>query len=105
MKVATALLLALVGTGAAAQDVTPSHGTMPGMNHGDTAAPKTAQIMVGYGSGGFPVTTGVPQAQAFFNNGMQLAHAFAHTAAIAAFTEAVRLDPACAMCLWGEAWA
>ena len=36
---------------------------------------------------------------------MQLAHAFAHKAAIAAMTEAVRADPTCAMCLWGQAWA
>jgi hypothetical protein len=36
---------------------------------------------------------------------MQLAHAFAHQAAISAFKEAERLDPDCAMCAWGEAWA
>ena len=36
---------------------------------------------------------------------MQLAHAFAHKAAIEAMEEAVRLDPQCAMCLWGQAWA
>jgi hypothetical protein len=35
---------------------------------------------------------------------MQLAHAFAHKAAIEAMGEAVRLDPKCAMCLWGLAW-
>jgi tetratricopeptide (TPR) repeat protein len=46
-----------------------------------------------------------PQAQAFFDNGMQLAHAFAHQAATGAFKEAARLDPLCAMCLWGEAWS
>lgn len=75
------------------------------MNHGDMAGPKTAMLMDGYGSGGFPITTQVPKAQAFFDNGMQLAHAFAHEAAIEAMTEAVRLDPKCAMCLWGLAWA
>lgn len=75
------------------------------MGHSDMTAPKTAQILEGYGNGGFPITTRVPRAQLFFDNGMQLAHAFAHKAAIAAMAEAVRLDPACAMCLWGEAWA
>lgn len=81
-----------------------THADMPGMNHSDMTAPKTPQILPGYGSGGFPITTKVPKAQQFFDNGMQLAHAFAHKAAIGAMEEAVRLDPACAMCLWGEAW-
>lgn len=79
--------------------------THDGMGHADMTAPKTAQIMAGYGNGGFVITTKVPRAQAFFDNGMTLAHAFAHEAAIKAMTEAVRLDPACAMCLWGQAWA
>src|SRR6478672_212184 len=75
------------------------------MSHGDMAAPKVPMIMDGYGGGGFPITTANPKAQAFFDNGMQLAHAFAHKAAIEAMSEAVRLDPTCAMCLWGKAWA
>ena len=75
------------------------------MCSGDMTAPKKAMILAGYGSGGFPIRTGSPKAQAFFDNGMQLAHAFAHKAAIQAFHEAARLDPNCAMCLWGEAWA
>ena len=74
------------------------------IDHGDMAAPKTPMLMEGYGTGGFPITTRSPKAQAFFNNGMQLAHAFAHQAAIEAMGEAVRLDPDCAMCLWGLAW-
>lgn len=72
---------------------------------GDDVAPSTEKILPGYGGGGFRVTTANPQAQAFFDNGMQLGHAFAHSASIAAFAEARRLDPLCAMCTWGEAWA
>lgn len=75
------------------------------MNHSDMAAPKTPTLLEGYGTGGFSITTHNSKAQAFFNNGMQLAHAFAHQAAIEAMGEAVRLDPKCAMCLWGLAWA
>ena len=37
------------------------------------------------------------------SNGLELGAAFAHKAAVGAMTEAVRLDPACAMCLWGQA--
>lgn len=62
-------------------------------------------ILDGYGAGGFKITTRNAEAQAFFTNGMQLAHAFAHKAAIKAFQEARRLDPECAMCAWGEAWS
>jgi tetratricopeptide (TPR) repeat protein len=61
-------------------------------------------ILEGYGTGGFTIKTENPQAQAYFNNGMQLAHAFAHRSAVAAFRRAEELDPSCAMCVWGEAW-
>ena len=73
--------------------------------HQDMLVPREPTLLTGYGQGGFPITTTNAQTQAFFDNGMQLAHAFAHGASIAAFQEAARLDPACAMCLWGEAWA
>ena len=65
----------------------------------------TPQLYPGYGKGGFPIATANPRAQAFFDNGMQLAHAFAHGAASAAFAEAAKLDPECAMCQWGAAWS
>jgi tetratricopeptide (TPR) repeat protein len=88
---------ALIASPLGAQD-------MQHTSHADAAAPKTPMILDGYGSGGFNITTANPRAQAFFDNGMQLAHAFAHKAAIEAMEEAVRLDPQCAMCLWGQAW-
>ena len=50
-----------------------------------------------------PVTTSNPKAQAFFNQGMRLAFAFNHAEAARAFRAAQALDPACAMCYWGEA--
>ncbi|MDF7774462.1 hypothetical protein P1X14_04320 [Sphingomonas sp. AOB5] len=71
---------------------------------GEPAADKT-ELLTGYGQGGFPIRTAKPEAQAFFDNGVQLGHAFAHKASIKAFEEAVRIDPNCAMCAWGEAWS
>jgi len=62
------------------------------------------KILAGYGTTGFKITGASPEAQAFFDNGMTLAHAFAHKPSIAAMTEAARLGPDCAMCVWGEAW-
>ncbi len=51
------------------------------------------------------VTTAVPRAQQYFDQGMRLSFAFNHAEAIRAFREAQRLDPNCAMCYWGEAYA
>jgi tetratricopeptide (TPR) repeat protein len=50
-----------------------------------------------------PVTTGVPRAQAFFNQGVRLLYAFNHAEARRAFQEAARLDPSLAMAYWGQA--
>jgi len=69
------------------------------------AAAARPVLLPGYGEGGFPISGANAQAQAFFDNGMQLAHAFSHDEAVAAMRESVRLDPSCAMCLWGEAYA
>jgi hypothetical protein len=71
--------------------------------HTDAIVPATPTLLEGYGGGGFAITTRVPAAQAFFSNGLELGAAFAHTAAVDAMKEAVRLDPACGMCKWGEA--
>lgn len=69
------------------------------------AATRRPVLLPGYGEGGFPISGANAQAQAFFGNGLQLAHAFSHDEAVAAMRESVRLDPNCAMCLWGEAYA
>jgi hypothetical protein len=103
---AAALTLIPVLTGAEAPAI-------PGPLCSAQAAPKTAppetppagRLLAGYGSGGFAVRTRSAEAQRYFDNGMQLGHAFAHKASVAAFRQARRLDPSCAMCAWGEAWA
>jgi tetratricopeptide (TPR) repeat protein len=51
------------------------------------------------------VSTRVPQAQRYFDQGLRLYYAFNHAEAIRAFREAARLDPGCAMCYWGTALA
>lgn len=53
----------------------------------------------------YAVTTSVPAAQAYFDQGLRLYYAFNHQEAIRSFREAQRLDPDCAMCWWGEALA
>lgn len=52
-----------------------------------------------------PITTNSPLAQKYFDQGMSFVYGFNHEAAIGSFREAQRLDPSCAMCVWGEALA
>lgn len=49
--------------------------------------------------------TGNAEARAYFNQGLRLTYSFGHPEALRAFRAARDLDPACAMCWWGEAWA
>ena len=55
------------------------------------------------GSHTFPVSTKNADAQAFMNQGLNLAYAFNHAEARRAFREAARLDPTLAMAYWGQA--
>ena len=51
----------------------------------------------------YPITTSVPLAQRYFDQGLILTSGFNHAEAARSFREAARLDPSCAMCFWGEA--
>jgi tetratricopeptide (TPR) repeat protein len=62
-----------------------------------------APELAGLGTLHMPVTTSVPQAQRFFDQGLRLLYAFNHSEAIRAFREAARLDPGLAMAYWGQA--
>jgi len=53
----------------------------------------------------FKATTTAPDAQRYFSQGLLLTYGFNHAGAVRSFREAQRLDPACAMCWWGEAVA
>jgi hypothetical protein len=59
----------------------------------------------GLGTLSMPVTTSVPEAQRFFDQGVRLVYAFNHQEALRAFQEAARLDPRLAMAHWGQAMA
>lgn len=52
-----------------------------------------------------PISSKVPEAQKYFDQGMRLVFAFNHGEAIRAFGEAARLDANCAICYWGVALA
>jgi tetratricopeptide (TPR) repeat protein len=60
---------------------------------------------VGLGPLTRPITTRSPEAQRYFDQGIQLLYAFSPRDAARSFREAWRRDPDCAMCYFGEAWA
>jgi tetratricopeptide (TPR) repeat protein len=64
-----------------------------------------APLFDGYGDHTHKITTGNPKTQAYFDQGVRLLFGFNHAEAIRSFREAARLDPACAMCWWGVAFA
>ena len=74
----------------------PAFGQLTG---GQPLAPE----LTGLGSLEFKVTTEVPAAQRFFNQGLRLLYAFNHAESRRAFREAARQDPRLAMAHWGEA--
>ena len=57
------------------------------------------------GSYSFPVSSTDTQAQAYFDQGIQLMFAYGKYEAIRSFREAQKRDPDCAMCYWGESWS
>lgn len=63
------------------------------------------KLTSGMGTGGFKADTTNAEAQAWFDYGLALSHAFYHQDAKAAMKRSVALDPTCSVCSWGEAWA
>jgi tetratricopeptide (TPR) repeat protein len=62
-------------------------------------------LMVGLGKIHHPISTQNADAQRYFDQGLALSFGFNHDSAIDAFREAARLDPNCAICWWGIAFA
>ena len=52
-----------------------------------------------------PVTTSVPEAQAWFDRGLIWAYGFNHEEAVSCFEQALAHDPDCAMAHWGVGYA
>lgn len=64
-----------------------------------------APLFEGYGDHTHTITTSNPKTQQYFDQGIRLLFGFNHAEAIRSFREAARLDPDCAMCWWGVAFA
>jgi len=70
-----------------------------------TAPIHTPRLMSGLGKIHHPISTQNADAQRYFDQGLALAFGFNHDSAVDAFREAARLDPNCAICWWGVAFA
>ena len=79
--------------------------TTPSGGGASAAEQPAAPLLQGLGSHEWSVTTTVPRAQQFFNQGVRLLYAFNHPESLRAFREAARLDPRLAMAFWGQAMA
>jgi tetratricopeptide (TPR) repeat protein len=67
------------------------------------ARPEAAVMLTGVGNGVAKADTADPRAQAWFQEGLNLYHAFNHQEARDAFARAVAIDTKCALCEWGVA--
>ena len=62
-------------------------------------------LLEGLGYAGLEPDSNNEEARAWFAQGVRLIWAFDETEAVRAFQQAQRLDPTCALCHFGEAWA
>jgi tetratricopeptide (TPR) repeat protein len=115
-RMARTLALALAGTvlgaEAAADSIRRDLDTLEAWcaQPGETAAaeakaPPPPVLIDGLGTSGIDPHSANAEARRWFDQGVRLVWAFDEVEAVRAFREAQRLDPACAMCFWGEAWA
>jgi tetratricopeptide (TPR) repeat protein len=84
-------------------------GFIGGQEANGTAAAPAAQtppvLIDGLGYAGLEPDSHNAEARAWFAQGVRLIWAFDEVEAIRAFQQAQRLDPQCALCFFGEAWA
>jgi tetratricopeptide (TPR) repeat protein len=94
------LLAGLLSPSAIAQ--CPGSGHM-GMQMKEVPAPETLPAplkMTGIGNSHLAITAN-PEAQAWFDQGLNMLHDFWDYESARAFEQSIRVDPNCAMCYWG----
>jgi len=97
LALGAAMVLVLVPGAAVAQ-------AMAGMDMGGSTPPDKLPPPItidGLGNSSMAITTASPEAQKWFNQGLNAFHDFWDYESARAFEQGVRLDPNCAMCFWG----
>lgn len=90
---------------AAALILTACSDTGGSVSHNAEPAGKTVPMFSDLGRFHRQISTDVPDAQRYFDQGLRLTYAFNHAEAIRAFEAGARVDQGCAMCQWGVALA
>jgi tetratricopeptide (TPR) repeat protein len=82
--------------------------TAPAGGAAEAPAPAAAPdpvLVDGLGYAGIVPDTQSAEARRWFEQGVRLIWAYDEAEAVRSFAQAQKLDPSCAMCAWGEAWA
>ena len=95
---AIAIVLALLLVGCAAPRPQAGAAATP-----DATTAAQPRLFDDFGDLHRDIGSAVPEAQRYFDQGLRMAYGFNHEAAGRAFAEAARLDPDCAICVWGQA--
>lgn len=96
LGIAAAALLTYAAPGSAAESTVVPRPPSPS---------DTVPLYTDLGSHHKRISTRVPAAQQYFDQGLRLVYGFNHAEAIRSFSRAAELDPTCAMCYWGIALA
>ena len=94
-----------LATGTAAQEVEQGQGLFEPTQYPAGFDEEATYYAEALGPLTRPITTTSPEAQKFFDQGVQMMYAFTPLRAARSFRQAQREDPNCAICFWGEAWA
>ena len=99
------MLIAAAVSAAAVTQERPAHQEHGAHKHPAEHGSAQMPLLEGLGDWRHPITTSSPEAQRYFDQGLRLTYGFNHDEAVRSFERAVQLDPGCAMCQWGIAYA
>tara|TARA_R110000850_G_scaffold67188_9_gene149729 strand:- start:6533 stop:8224 length:1692 start_codon:yes stop_codon:yes gene_type:complete len=109
MRLVVSLGILVVAVGAFVYSISGDHAARkkPTVEKAEAkpAASPSPVLLEGIGDYRMRVTALNDDARKWFDQGVNLAFAFNHAAAVQSFLEAARMDDRCAMCWWGAAWA
>lgn len=98
-------LAVLAAVGPERQAHEPGQRTHEAHGHSGHHDPGPIRLLSGLGDWHLGITTTSEEAQRYFDQGLRLTYGFNHDDAVRSFERAAQLDPQCAMCRWGIAYA
>ncbi|MEO0438756.1 MAG: hypothetical protein AAF098_17815 [Pseudomonadota bacterium] len=104
------LVVVLSASACSHKGVSTADSSIPGFEAEAPVSPELiaqaqAPLLEGLGDFTHPISAKNAAVQRYFDQGMIMAAGFNHAEAVRSFRAAQRLDPSCAICLWGEAMA